>query len=329
MQKEAMYYEKGEGGKVFCHLCPHNCTIPPDKVGICRVRKNIGGGLYSLIYGEVSSIAMDPIEKKPLYHFYPGSSILSIGTVGCSFRCKFCQNYTISQEQNSPTECYIPERLVRLAVKNDSIGIAYTYSEPLIWYEFVLDTCKEIKQEGLKNVFVTNGYINREPLEQLLPYVDAMNIDLKSFNDRFYRTVVGGGLQPVLDTIKRVWEEGSISVEVTTLIIPGYNDSKREMEELADFLSSLSADIPYHLTAYYPAYQLNAPPTPFPTLKRLRDIAQKKLNYVYLGNVGTRDDTLCSHCGALLVERKGYSSRVVNYANRRCLQCDKEVPIVG
>ncbi len=329
MEKEALYWEKSENSRVQCQLCPHRCVIAPGKTGVCRVRKNRDGVLYTRIYGEVSSIAMDPIEKKPLYHFYPGNSILSIGTVGCSFRCKFCQNYYISQDPDHPTDFYSPEELVGMAKGKGSVGIAYTYSEPLIWFEYVIDCCRLARKEGLKNVFVTNGYINREPLRELLEVADAFNIDLKSFNEDFYKKVVGGTLGPVRDTIAEVALKRQISLEVTTLVIPGHNDTDAEMEEMTDWLASLGRDIPYHLSAYYPMYKFSAPPTPVSTLERLKKIAEKKLQYVYLGNVSTESNTYCHNCGALLVARRGYYIEVVNYRDGRCKSCGTEVPIIG
>ena len=329
MEREAQYYEKKDDEKVRCVLCPHMCVIAPGKSGICGVRENRDGALRTMIYGEVSSISMDPIEKKPLYHFYPGSSILSIGTVGCSFRCQFCQNYSISQNPHHTTETYSTEELVEYALRNRSVGIAYTYSEPLIWFEFVLDTCMAVRESGLKNVFVTNGYINKEPLEKLLPYADAFNIDLKSFRDDFYKKVIGGSLQPVLDTIREVAAHEEICMEVTTLVIPGYNDSSEEMEEITDFISGLSPEIPFHLSAYHPMYKFNAPPTSYSTLQRMRDIASKKLNYVYLGNVHEASNTYCKNCGAVIIERKGYATHVKNYHNGKCTSCGEPVPVMG
>ncbi len=329
MDKEALYWEKSEGSKVKCSLCPHRCVIVPGKTGICRVRTNRDGVLYTRIYGEVSSITMDPIEKKPLYHFYPGSSILSIGTVGCSFRCKFCQNYSISQDPDHQTDFYSPEELVDIAKQKGSVGIAYTYSEPLVWFEYVMDCCRLARKEGLKNVFVTNGYINREPLCELLEVADAFNIDLKSFNEDFYKKVIGGTLGPVRDTIAEVASRKEISLEVTTLVIPGHNDSDAEMEEMIEWLASLREDIPYHLSAYYPMYKFSAPPTPVSTLERLKKIAEKRLQYVYMGNVSGESNTYCHNCGALLVARRGYYVEIVNYRDGRCKNCGTAVPIMG
>jgi pyruvate formate lyase activating enzyme len=329
MEREALFYETLEGGKVQCRLCPHACVITEGKTGICRVRVNRGGTLHTKIYGEVSSIAMDPIEKKPLYHFHPGSAILSVGTVGCSFRCQFCQNYSISQNPDHPTRYYAPEELVSIAESKGSIGIAYTYTEPLVWYEYVLDCCRLARKASLKNVFVTNGYINREPLGDLLQYADAFNVDLKAMSEEFYRKVVGGKLQNVLDTIEEISKHPDIMLEVTTLVIPGHNDSDEEMEKLTDFLSSLSPDIPYHLSAYYPVYHFTAPPTPPDTLERLREVALRKMHYVYLGNVRGPTNTYCHNCGALLVEREGYSVNIGQYANGSCRACKAVVPLKG
>jgi len=329
MEREASFYEKRKDGKVRCRLCPHNCVIGEGRTGICGVRRNIGGTLNTLIYGEVSSISMDPIEKKPLYHFHPGSSILSIGTVGCSFCCQFCQNYSISQNPEFKTDTYSAQELVQHARTRSSIGIAYTYSEPFIWYEFVYDTCVEFRSAGMKNVFVTNGYINPEPLRELLPLSDGFNIDLKSFSDEFYRKYTGGRLAPVQKTIEEVARQKGVVLEVTTLVIPGYNDSDDEMERLTDWLASLRRDIPYHLSAYYPMYRFTAPPTPSSTLERLREIAKKKLDYVYVGNVRNDSNSYCPHCGSVLVERLGYSIKVRSLREGKCTNCGTSVPIMG
>jgi pyruvate formate lyase activating enzyme len=329
VEREASFYDKRDDGKVQCRLCPHNCIISEGKRGICRVRENREGVLYTTIYGEVTSAAMDPMEKKPLYHFYPGSSILSVGTVGCSFRCKFCQNYSTSQNPDHPTQYYSPEELVAVAGSSNSIGIAYTYTEPLIWYEYVLDCCKLARKAGLKNVFVSNGYINPEPLSELLPHADAFNIDLKGMNEEFYKKEVGGKLQGVLRTIEEISKHTQIHLEVTTLVIPGYNDSDKEMTELVGFLSSLRADIPYHLSAYFPMYQFTAPATTYESLKHLREIARKKLQYVYLGNVSGPANTVCHSCAAVLVKRYGYTVSRGAYTSGRCNNCGEKVPIVG
>ncbi|AZT89675.1 AmmeMemoRadiSam system radical SAM enzyme [Caldicellulosiruptor changbaiensis] len=280
---EARYYEKLENKKVRCKLCPHGCVILPGNTGFCRARQNVDGKLYSLNYGYISSIAFDPIEKKPLYHFYPGSSILSIGTFGCSFKCLHCQNYEISQLTPNVFEVDT-ERLIELAKKDkDCIGIAFTYNEPTIWFEYVLDVAKRFKEEGFKTVLVTNGYLNEEPLLELLEVIDAANIDLKAFNDEFYKKVCRGDLESVKRFIEICSQK--IHIEITTLIIPTLNDSEEEIENLAKWLSSIDDRIPLHLTRYFPRYKMTLPPTPKETLFKLREIAKKYLMYVYLGNI--------------------------------------------
>ncbi|NLU52985.1 MAG: AmmeMemoRadiSam system radical SAM enzyme [Clostridiaceae bacterium] len=283
---KAQYYIKLEDGLVHCTLCPHNCHIENGKTGLCGVRANKGGHLYAESYGLISSMALDPIEKKPLYHFFPGSKILSVGSYGCNFRCSYCQNYSISMER--PDTVYIsPESLVYKAFDlkdSGNIGLAYTYNEPFINYEYVLDCCKLAKEKNLKNVLVTNGYVQEAPLKEILPFVDAMNIDLKSFSDDFYKRICKGKVEYVKQTI----EISAISchVEVTCLIIPGLNDSEEEISALTSFIAGISSDIPLHLTRFFPRYKMtDREPTPVETLKKLYAIAKKKLKHVYLGNV--------------------------------------------
>jgi len=282
----------------------------------------------SLIYGEVTSVAVDPIEKKPLYHFYPGTGILSLGTAGCNFSCQFCQNWQISQTL-APTSPLPPEEAVRQAQATGSVGIAYTYNEPSIWFEYVLDTATLAHQAGLKNVLVTNGYWNPEPLAEVLPVIDALNIDLKSMDREFYLKLCGGRLEPVLRSAKEA--SRAALVEVTHLVIPGYNDSEDQFRRLADWVASeLGPDTPAHISAYFPRYRLQAPPTPLETLQRAYDIFRQRLNYVYLGNVLAEDgsDTRCPHCGALAVRRRGY--RTTNYLSEgaRCPGCGRRLPVV-
>jgi len=281
--REALYWESTDG-KIKCHLCPHECTIANEKTGICGVRKNIDGKLFSLVYGEATSIALDPIEKKPLYHYHSGEYILSLGTKGCNFKCPFCQNWTISQDMNAPTEKITAESIVKEAKQCKSFGIAYTYNEPFIWYEFVLDTAKLAKEDGLENVLVTNGYVNPEPLEQMLPYIDAMNIDLKSMDEEFYRKICGGRLEPVLYVIRRSVK--SCHIELTNLIIPGLNDSEDNFVRLVDWIfDNLGPEVPLHFSRYFPCYKMTRPTTPIDTLERAYQIAKRKLKHVYLGNV--------------------------------------------
>lgn len=281
---EALYYEKLDNAKVKCRLCPHNCVIPEERRGICGVRINKGGTLFSEIYGEITSLALDPVEKKPLYHFHPGEYILSAGTKGCNLSCSFCQNWRISKNIDAPTEAVTPSGLVEKAVKSKSFGIAYTYNEPFIWYEFISDTARLAKKAALANVLVTNGFVNMPPLEGILPFIDAMNIDLKSFNDDFYRKTCGGRLDPVLETIKR--SVRSCHVELTTLLIPTVNDSGEELERLVDWVyENAGEEVPLHFSRYFPCYKMDIPPTTMESLRRAERIAKKKLKYVYLGNV--------------------------------------------
>jgi len=289
MKKEALFYEKLDQNRVHCFLCPHHCRIPPDGRGICGVRKNIGGALYSLNYGEISSIGVDPIEKKPLHRFHPGTLILSLGSVGCNRKCPFCQNHSIARVKPEEIHTYQgdSDEIVAKAVSlrsRGNIGIAYTYNEPSIWYEFVYETAEKAKEKDLMNVLVTNGYIEEEPLMRILPYIDAMNIDLKAYNETFYRDLVKGDLEKVKETISR--SARRCHVEVTTLIIPGLNDSREEMEDMCGWLASLSPELPLHLSRYFPKYEMtDRPPTPLGTLLELKRIAERHLKYVYLGNI--------------------------------------------
>ncbi|HHP51013.1 MAG TPA: AmmeMemoRadiSam system radical SAM enzyme [Moorella mulderi] len=328
-KKEARYYEKLPDGKVKCQLCPHTCLISQTKRGICRVRENQEGRLYTLNYGRITAIAMDPMEKKPLYHFYPGRWILSVGTFGCNFHCQFCQNWQIAH--GDPETLYIsPEALVDKALELESIGIAYTYSEPIVWFEYVLDTAKLAQEAGLKNVMVTNGYINPEPLAELLPFTHAWNIDIKGFNPDFYRRIVGGRLEPVLATAKAVAKAGK-HLEITTLLVTGLNDNLEELEQLVLWIrDNLGPDTPLHFSRYFPQYRLHLPPTPLETLYRARDMARRYLNHVYLGNVpDTRaNSTYCPRCGSLAIRRTGYDVEPLGLSGGNCRECGTPLAIV-
>ena len=287
MNKPAEFWLAAENGSVHCELCPHNCKIPENASGICGVRENRGGSLFAAGYGAVSAVALDPIEKKPLYMFRPGKKVLSIGGFSCNFRCPFCQNFGISLYHGGgwrDAERLSPEAVARLAVQavpEGNIGAAYTYNEPLIGYEFVRDCAELINEAGLCNVVVTNGYINREPLEKLLPVIDAMNIDLKGFTGGFYKKL-GGLLDAVKDTIRLA--HGSCHVEVTTLVIPGENDT--DIGELAGWLASIDPEIPLHLTRFFPRYKYSdKEPTPRETIYRLSEIAKRQLRNVFCGNL--------------------------------------------
>jgi len=326
--REAMHYEKVAGGVVCCFLCPHRCRISLGRVGNCGVRKNIDGKLYSINYARVSSWAMDPIEKKPLYHFHPGSLIFSVGSIGCNFRCRFCQNWQIAQSTDAPTQEVPPEELIWAAKRQaGNIGIAYTYNEPTVWYEYVLECAKLARQEGLKNVLVTNGFIEKKPLEELLPHIDAMNIDVKSFTESFYRELTFGSLAPVKQTVEIA--QAKCHVEITTLLIPGLNDKDKEIEELARWLFSLRKDIPLHLTRYFPNYKLDIPPTPVDRIKKAREIARKYLDYVYTGNIADDEgsNTYCPSCGKILIERTGYRT-YSKVKGKKCPYCNGSVSII-
>lgn len=324
--KEARYYETLPDKKVKCILCPHNCIIKDGKNGICLGRKNTGGVLYSVIYGEVVSIANDPIEKKPLYHFHPGSSIISIGCNGCNFKCEFCQNWTISQV-SSPARSISPQQMISITLREKSIGIAYTYTEPLIWFEYVLETSKLAKEKGLVNVLVTNGYINEKPLEELLPFIDAANVDVKSMNSSFYSKICHSKLNPVLKFVEKSFKK--IHIEITNLVIPGLNDTEDDFGKLIDWVASLDSEIPLHFSRYYPCYKFNIPSTPASTLIKARDMAMKKLKYVYIGNLPTQNGstTICPDCGKVIIERNGYYVGKRRVKEGKCEFCSH--PIKG
>jgi pyruvate formate lyase activating enzyme len=289
----------------------------------------VEGKLIAEGYGQVASLALDPIEKKPLYHFHPGSRIVSVGNNGCNLSCRFCQNSAISQER-VPTRWIGPEELARLAGEHGSIGVAYTYAESLIWFEYLLDSGRLVRERGLKNVLVTNGTINPEPLRELLPVIDAMNIDLKSMNPRFYTRLAGGHLEPVLETIRLVAAAG-VHLEVTNLIIPGENDDESEIAALIDFVASVNPEIPLHFSRYFPHYKLHRPPTPPETLARAWRMAREKLTWVYVGNIELpgASSSFCPSCGKVLVDRSRYYVREVNIAEGRCRHCGEPVNFVG
>jgi pyruvate formate lyase activating enzyme len=334
--EEARFYEKLEGKKVRCHLCAHECLIGDGRRGICGVRENRGGVLFSLVYGKLISEAVDPIEKKPLFHFFPGTKTFSIATVGCNFTCLHCQNYSISQLPGDGREIVgemvSPERVVALARQTGCRSIAYTYTEPTIFLEYAMDTAKLASLEGLKNVFVTNGYITPEALRAMRPYLDGANIDLKAFSDEFYRTVCGARLQPVLDSI-RFYKELGVWVEVTTLVIPNHNDSEEEISKIAHFLADIDADLPWHVTQFYPTHRLrDQPRTPVKTLEKARQIGiEAGLRYVYQGNVpgGGGENTYCPGCGKPVIERFGFMIQGYALEHGRCPACGEPVSGVG
>jgi pyruvate formate lyase activating enzyme len=328
--REAEFYESHDDGSVDCVLCPHRCCrIAEGHTGRCRVRKNVGGRLRSLIYGEVASAHVDPIEKKPLYHFHPGSRILSIGTWGCNFGCVFCQNWEISQETVA-TQSMTAGEVSASAGRDGSIGVAYTYNEPSVWYEFVVDCAQRVKEAGLKNVLVTNGFINPEPADRWLPFIDALNIDIKSMDDAFYRRHCGGRLGPVLASV--VQAKRLAHVEITNLIINGLNDTEDDFERLARWIAEhLGRETPLHLSACFPRYRLKTAATTSATLERAHAICLQHLDYVYLGNVNASigRDTLCRSCGAVLVSRRAYGGRIEALDGPSCRRCGAPAHVVA
>jgi len=327
---EALYYKSLKDDQVQCQLCPFFCTINKKNQGLCGARTNRNGKLYSKIYGEVTSISLDPIEKKPLYHFYPNQNILSIGTKGCNFHCTFCQNWQISQSLNAHSQKIEPKDIVKIAKEKNSFGIAYTYSEPLIWFEFVLETARLAKQEGLKNVLVTNGFINEKPLLEVLPYIDALNIDIKSIDDAFYQKYCQGQLKPVLKTAELA--KSKALVEITNLVIPTKNDSEKNFQDLTNWIyNHLGKETPLHFSAYFPQYKLTIPPTTKETLEKAFAIAKEKLSFVYLGNISTEigQNTYCPYCQELLIERHGYFIPQINIKKGTCTFCQKVINVIN
>lgn len=326
-----MFYEKLQENIVHCHLCNHHCRISTGKRGICGVRENINGTLYSLVYGKLIAAAVDPIEKKPLFHFLPGSRAYSIATVGCNFSCLNCQNYDISQmpkpKRPIAGEDATPEEVVQAAKQYQCESIAYTYTEPTIFFEYAYDIAKLAKKEGIKNVFVSNGYMTEEALRTIAPYLDANNIDLKSFSNEFYNKICGAKLEPVLNSI-RLHKELGIWIEITTLVIPSLNDSEENFRKIAEFIKKLDEDIPWHVSAFYPTYKLsNLTPAPVETLEKARKIGLEiGLKYVYQGNVpGERGNTYCPNCGKLLIRRLGYKVMEYNVKDSKCQHCGAEI----
>lgn len=325
-----MLYKKIDQEKIQCLACNHYCKLKKGQVGICGVRQNLRNRINVLIYGRPSAINVDPIEKKPLYHFLPGTDVLSIGSFGCNFGCAFCQNWTISQfkqaEAFATVEYVSPQDLVKSAAKYPSL--AFTYNEPTIWTEYALDAAKLAKKKKIKMVYVSNGYMSKECREALAPYLAAVNIDLKSFSDEFYMRTCGARLKPVLESIKffnaaRVW------TEVTTLIVPGQNDSKRELREIADFLAGVNKNIPWHISAFHGDYKMKGhKSTPMNKLLEAYDIGKKAgLNYVYVGNVhaGKYGNTNCPNCHELLIERGYMSAKIKNMTRGKCIKCGEKI----
>ncbi len=314
---------------IICTLCPKTCRIKTDDFGDCGVRGNRNNKLYLPYSGVPSALNIDPIEKKPLYHFHPGSKIFSIGFYGCNFHCPFCQNHSISQQPfPSATASYLPPEDLITMVKNRKLSLlAFTYSEPLVHLEYILEASKRAHSADIKTVLVTNGYINKVAAQELLPHIDALNIDLKTFNDDFYKSEIGGSLDPVLEFIEL---SAAIShIEVTTLLIPGKNDGTGEIEEIASFIATINRNIPLHLSAYYPTYRYTIASTPESTIVAALSAARKHLNYVYPGNTMSLDsNTYCPNCSSLLVSRTGYRTNIPGVEYGRCSNCGFKSGIV-
>lgn len=318
---------------VQCELCPHRCIMKAGSFGLCHVRQGADGGVALPFYGSISSISIDPIEKKPLYHFRPGSSIFSVGFLGCNLRCPFCQNWEISQQTDIFFRELSPTELIRLAVDSGTGAIAYTYSEPLVHIEYLLDAMAEAKRQGLANVLVSNGCILEQPARDVLALTDAANIDLKSFKAETYKKQLGGDLETVCQFIKIAYEM-NVHLEVTTLVVTGINDTLEEAESMIEFLSSLSSEIPWHLSAYYPAYKWHERPTKPELLEQIKTMVRGRLKFVYVGNLwGEENVTLCPHCGKPLIERSGYTVAMPHLEFRPesgtyfCAHCGKPAPI--
>lgn len=329
--KEAQYYTQLKKSYVRCDLCPNRCVLKNGEIGDCGVRQNIDGKLYSLVYGKPVAIHVDPIEKKPLYHFLPGTKVLSLATVGCNLRCNFCQNWTISQSrpEEIETEYVASEAIIKLAKEHNCASIAFTYTEPTIFYEYMLDIAKLAKAESLQTVLVTCGYINEKPLRKLAKYIDAANIDLKGFSEEFYQTYTTGNLQPVLNTIKIAAEE-EMMIEITNLVIPEANDKPKQIRPMCKWIKQeLGKDIPLHFSRFFPNYRLqNKPPTPLETLRGAYEIAKEEsLNYVYIGNVGAlAEDTFCPNCGKKIIDRSGFQIEEIHLINEgRCEFCGQKI----
>ena len=332
MMKEAMFYKK-ENDIILCKLCSHYCKIKDNSTGICKVRKNVNGKLWTLVYNKAIAENIDPVEKKPLYHFLPATYTYSISTVGCNFKCLHCQNYEISQfpELNNG---YIygkelsPDDIIKKIKNNYLKSISYTYTEPTIYYEYAREIGILAKENGIKNIFVSNGFMSKECIEDLKNWLDAINIDIKSFSEEFYRKICKAKLKPVLNNVEKL-KSYDIWVEITTLIIPGYNDSEEELRNIAKFIKSVDENIPWHVSAFYPTYKLtDAPPTSPETIFKARDIGLSEgLKYVYTGNIRDYEggNTYCPKCGKILIKRLGYLVEILNLKNGECKNCNEKL----
>ncbi|MCK4252313.1 AmmeMemoRadiSam system radical SAM enzyme [candidate division WOR-3 bacterium] len=329
--QKALYYEKLQKKKIKCLLCPRKCIITKGNRGFCRVRENRDGEYYTLVHSNPCAVHIDPIEKKPLFHFFPGTTALSLATAGCNFTCKNCQNWDISQANPDQTINFeiSPERMVNLALEYNAPTIAYTYTEPTVFFEYMLETAKAAKEKNILNMYHSNGFINQKPLLELIPYLDGADIDLKGYSNKFYQDITGGTLYPVLETLKTLKKQG-VWLEITNLLIPTKNDSIGMIKDLCQWIKDeLGNDTPIHFSRFYPQYKLqNLPPTPIETLKKASEIAHNVgLHYVYIGNVPgiPEENTYCPNCGKIIVGRKGYNITVINLKKNRCKFCKTEI----
>lgn len=330
--KKGMLFEALGNKNVRCRLCPHYCEIQNGRYGICRVRKNIEGELFSLNSDKIAAINSDPIEKKPLYHFLPGSTSFSIAAMGCNLNCQFCQNHTLSivkDEDHIYGENITPESIVERAVESGSESISYTYTEPTIYFELMYETAKLATERGLKNVMVTNGFISPEALEKILPFIDGANIDLKAFSNDFYRSYCGGKLNPVLDSIE-IMNQNEIWIELTTLMIPGLNSDPKELRDLISFISGIDPSIPWHVSRFFPNYKItDKMPTDTGQIEEILVTGKEMgLLYLYGGNFSSKlwENTFCPECNTLLIERSGYSTRIDNLESGKCAECGEKIP---
>ncbi len=325
--KESRYYEEMGNGVVRCTICPHNCIIKIGRKGFCQAIQNFDGKLFSINYGQITAIHLDPIEKKPLYHYRPGSLILSIGSFGCNFRCGFCQNHTISMGKEYDVVHRSPKQIVEKAIAlRPNIGIAYTYNEPIIFFEFMRDIAIEAKNNNLDNILVSNGFINKEPLNEISPLLDAANIDLKAFNNEFYEKITRGKLNDVLNTIEILYDN-NVHLEITHLLIQGFNDNIKEFKKMIKWIAAIDKTIPLHISRYYPAYKFTASATNASLIKHYADVAKEVLDYVYIGNVAYVDrNTYCPKCHHLVLRRDPYYESYI--VNGKCENCGADIPIV-
>jgi len=331
---EAMLYRKLKGNSVKCGLCMRSCTIAEGNVGMCGVRKNIKRKLFSLVYGRTLTMEIDPIEKKPLFHFRPGSHCLGISTYGCNFSCLHCQNASISQQRSEEAIAAVPfispEEIVENALASGIEGIAYTYTEPTIFAEYALDIMKLARKKGLYNVWVSNGYMSKECIDAIAPFLDAINIDLKG-NERFYREVCGNASMRFVKENIALFHKKKIHQEITTLVIPGYNDNEADFKEVSEFIASIDREMPLHFTAFWPQYKLeHLPPTDSGKLRQAKEIALKAgVKFVYIGNIAGEENTLCPKCGATLVKRFGFAAQPIGLGkNGKCKKCGAKSGII-